>query len=319
MAKTSLVSFFKSLKRAPPPGHAPEEFLRLFTRHKPAIHRNLDLFQMNFAQLCFPMLYARCRAGYHAEERAEFLLVTNRRRHYVLPLTDDWPAFAGAVLKLVGVGGRVMAFPRITSAPNRPGRYPEYVCETEFLATMPGRKLKTYRRDAKNMEARGVVVEEGSGGADELLRVNRQWYADFENRKGFRAERFSESEAIISLSGLGLDDHDLVRVFRALAPGDGAARGANGRAPRKLCGFLVTCRLSDTYWACVLSRSLSECSGVGHYLWHRAARVYLKEGVPLENDGTSGSDPALSAYKQRFSSELLYPHQLWRKWLAGFL
>lgn len=315
MAKTSIIPFLKSLRRPAPTGDAAGELLRLFVRHKPAIYRNLDLFGMNFSQLSLPLLYARCRAGYVAEERAEFLLVTNRRRHYLLPLTEDWQAFVGAAVGLAREGGRVAAFPKLDSMPHRRGRYPEYDCETGFLAAMPGRKLKTYRRDAKNLEGAGVRVEEGPGPADELLGMNRRWYADFEARKGFRAERFAESEALISLSCLGLDDKDLVRVFRALRPG----RGAERHAPEEFCGFLLTCRLSETYWACVLSRSLSEHSGVGHYLWHKAAQVYLGEGVPMENDNTSGSDPALSAYKRRFSSGLIYPYEFWGTWLSRFL
>ena len=272
---------------------------------------------MNFVQLCFPLLYAKCQAGYRAEERPEFLLVTNNRRHYVLPLTDDWQAFMSAVINLVGEGGRIMAFPQIASMPNRPHRYPEYACETEFLATMPGRRVKAYRHDAKKLEAMGIVIEEGLERADDLFIMNSQWYSDFEERKGFRAERFSESEAIISLSSLGVDDTDLVRVFRAVLPNYEIA----SEPPRKvarLCGFLIACRLSETYWAAVLSRSLFEYSGLGHYMWHKAAQVYLREGVPMENDNTSGSDPALRAYKQRFSSELIYPYQLWSKWLSRF-
>ncbi len=319
MAKTSVIPFLRSLNRPSPSGRGPEEFLRLFVKHKPAIYRNLDLFGMNFSQLSFPLLYARCRAGYCAEERAEFLLVTNRRRHYLLPLVEDWRAFVGAAVDLARRGGRVMAFPKVASMPHRRGRYPEYECETEFLAAMPGRKLKTYRRDARNLEAAGISIEEGPGPADEMLGMNGRWYADFEARKGFRAERFAESEAVIALSSRALDDTDLVRVFRAVIRGGDATREGRAPAPAKFCGFLITCRLSETYWASVLLRSLSEHSGVGHYLWHKAAQVYLREGVPMENDSTSGSDPALTAYKQRFSSGLIYPYEFWAKWLSRFL
>jgi hypothetical protein len=318
VTKTSIVPLLRAPKRPSPSGRGPEEFLRLFVKHKPAVYRNLHLFGMNFSQLSFPLLYARCRAGYRAEERAEFLLVTNRRRHYLLPLIEDWQAFVGAAVELAREGGRVMAFPEVAAMPHRRGRYPEYECETEFLATMPGRKLKTYRRDARNLEAAGVRVEEGPWPADEMLGMNSRWYADFEARKGFRAERFAESEAVIALAGLGLDDKDLVRVFRAVIRG-GATREGRARAPAEFCGFLITCRLSETYWAAVLLRSLSEHSGVGHYLWHKAAQVYLAEGVPMENDSTSGSDPALSAYKRRFSSGLIYPYEFWANWLSRFL
>lgn len=318
MTKTPVTSFFRSLSRSSLPGYDPKEFLHLFVKHKPAIYRNLDLFGMNFAQLCFPLLYARCQAGYRAEERREFLLVTNNRRHYVLPLTNDWQAFLSAVIDLVGEGGRIMAFPQIASMPNRAQRYPEYACETEFLATMPGRSVKDYRREARKLEAAGIVIEEGFEGAADLFMMNRQWYSDFEERKGFRADRFPESEAIISLSGLGLADTDLVRVFRAVRHDHEITSGPPARKTARLCGFLITCRLSENYWAAVLSRSLFEYSGLGHYLWHRAAQLYLREGVPMENDNTSGSDPALRAYKQRFSSELIYPYQLWSKWLSRF-
>lgn len=317
VAQTSVVNFLRLLKRPSPCGDGPDEFVRLFARHKRAIYRNLDSFGMTFSQLSFPLLYAKCRAGYCAEERAEFLLVTNRRRHYLLPLVDDWQAFAGAAIDLAREGGRVMAFPEVASVPHRRGRHPEYECETEFLATMPGRKLKTYRRDARNLEEAGVRVEEGPGPADEMLGMNARWYSEFEARKGFRAERFAESEAVISLASLGPGDKDLVRVFRAVTGGGDAARG--GRPPADCCGFLITCRLSETYWAAVLLRSLSEHSGVGHYLWHKAAQVYLREGVPLENDSTSGSDPALTAYKRRFSSGLIYPYEFWGTWLSRFL
>lgn len=200
--------------------------------------------------------------------------------------------------------------------PHRRGRYPEYECETEFLANMPGRKLKTYRRDAKHLEEAGVRVEEGPPSADEMLGMNARWYAEFEDRKGFRAERFAESEAVISLSSPGPGDKDLVRVFRAVTGGDAAREGGPAA---DFCGFLITCRLSETYWASVLLRSLSAHSGVGHYLWHKAAQVYLGEGVPMENDSTSGSDPALTAYKRRFSSGLVYPYEFWGTWLSRFL
>jgi hypothetical protein len=317
VSKTSGVTFLRLLNRPSPPGRGPEEFLRLFVKHKPAVYRNLELFGMNFSQLSFPLLYARCRAGYFVEERAEFLLVTNRRRHYLLPLVDDWQAFSGAAVALAREGGRVMAFPEVSSMPHRRGRYPEYECETELLANMPGRKLKTYRRDAKNLEAAGVRVEEGAGPAGEMLGMNGRWYTEFEARKGFRADRLAESEAVIALAGLGLGDKDLVRVFRAVRRGGDAAR--EGRPPEEFCGFLITCRLSATYWASVLLRSLSAHSGVGHYLWHKAAQVYLREGVPLENDNTGGPDPALNAYKRRFSSGLIYPHEFWAGWLSRFL
>ena len=298
-------------------GQNAKEFLCLFEKRKAAIYRNLDLFDMNFAELSFPSLYARCQAGYGVEERPEFLLVTNNRKHFVLPLVSDWQAFMNAVIELVGKGGKVMAFPEITSMPYRPNRYPEYICETEFLATLPGRKVKAYRYDVRRMEATGIVVEEGMEGADDLFRLNERWYADFEYRKGFRAERFAESEAIISLASLYPDDKDLVRVFRAVIPKYETTTETPQRTAQ-LCGFLITCRLSESYWASVLSRSLFEYSGLGHYMWQKAAQAYLKEGVPMENDGTGGFDPALCAYKQRFSSELINTYQLRGKWLSRY-
>lgn len=313
--KTSIIPFLKSRNWSDASDHASEEFLRLFVKHKSAIYRNLDLFKMNFAQLSFPVLYAKCCAGYHAEERAEFLLVTNAKRHSVLPLVDNWEAFLSAVTRLVSKGGRVSDFLEIPALLDRPNRYPEYICETEFLATLPGRKVKAYRYDVRKLEAMGVVIEEGVERADDLFRMNKQWYSDFEYRKGFKAERFSESEAIISLASLSPGDKDLVRVFRAVMPTYETASEPS-RKIRKLCGFLITCRLSETYWAGVLSRSLIEYSGLGHYLWHKAAQVYLKEGVPMENDGSAGFDPALSFYKQRFASELINTYRLQRKWLS---
>jgi hypothetical protein len=313
-----MISFLKSLRRSSQSVYDPNEFLYLFKKHKPAIYRNLDLFKMNFAQLSFPLLYARCRDGYYAEERPEFLLVTNNERHYVLPLTDDWQAFLRAVSELVATGGKVVAFPQIPDMPNRPNRYPEYLCETEFLATLPGRKVKAYRHDVRKLEAMGFRIEEGTEGTEELFEMNDQWYSDFEYRKGFKAERRAEAEAIISLSDLCMDDHDLVRVFRALITGRETAVGPSRRAT-KFCGFLVTCRLSESYWASVLSRSLFEYSGLGHYLWQKAAQAYLREGVPMENDSTGGFDPALCAYKERFSSALLNTYQLRSKGLSRFL
>lgn len=318
MTQTPITRFLNTPRPSSPRGGGPEDFLRLFKKHGPAVYGNLGLFGMNFMQLSFPLLYARCRAGYRVVERPEFLSVTNGRRHYVLPLVDDWRAFLGAVVELVGGGGRVMSFPKVASMPNRPNRHPEYVCETEVLADMPGRKLKRYRRDAQRLEGAGVRIEEGPGRADELFALNARWYSDFEERKGFRAERLAESEAVISLAALAAGDDDLVRVFRAVVPG-GERESEAGRRGTKLCGFLVTCRLSETFWAAVLSRSLVDYSGVGHYLWHKAAQVYLREGVPAENDGTGGGDPALGAYKQRFSSGLIETHQLWSGWLSGFL
>lgn len=317
MTKTSLIPFLKSLKRSPRFGDDTEEFLRLFSKHKAAIYRNLDLFKMNFAQLCFPLLYARCRGGYYTEERPEFLLVTNTKRHYVLPLTDNRQAFINAVADLVGKGGKVKAFPKIDSMPCRLNRYPEYICETEFIASLHGRRVKAYRRNVRKMEAMGIVIEEGLECADELFEMNRQWYSDFEYRKGFKADRFSESEAIITLASLKPGDEDLVRVFRAVIPNYETVSEPR-RKMTKLCGFLITCRMSETYWAAVLSRSLFEYSGLGHYLWQRAALAYLKEGVPMENDNTGGPDPALCAYKERFASELINTYQLRSKWLSRY-
>lgn len=326
MTQTPITRLFKTLRRAPPPAHDPEDFVRLFKQHRPAVYKNLDLFGMNFLQLSFPLLYARCRAGYHAAERPEFLSVTNGRRHYVLPLTDDRRAFVRAVVELTRAGGRVMSFPKVASMPHRANRDPEYVCPTELVAAMPGRRLKNYRRDARRLEDSGVRIVEGPGRAEDLHALNARWYSDFEGRKGFRAERRQESEAIIALACRADGEDDLVRVFRAVIPAGEAASDSFGALAldssgetTKLCGFLVTCRLSETFWAAVLSRSVLEHSGVGHYMWHKAAQAYLREGVPLENDGTGGGDPALAAYKQRFSSDLVYTHQLWSGWLSGFL
>jgi hypothetical protein len=318
--KSSLISFIKSLNRAGVSVTEPQELLRLFRKHKLAIYRNLDLFEMNFAQLCLPLLYARCQRGYRAEERPEFLLVTNGKRHFVLPLTSDKQAFMKAVRDLIKSGGKVMALPQLASMPLlRPNRYPEYLCQTEFLATLPGRRVKAYRHDVRKLEAMGMIVEEEQGQFDELSRMNKQWYADFESRKGFRADRFEESEAVIELACSGLGDIDLVRVFRAVITSD-EEWSASSRKAGKLCGFLITCRMSEAYWACVLSRSLSEYSGLGHYMWQKAAQVYLKEGVPMENDNTGGPDPALCSYKQRFSSELINTYQLrGSKWFSRFL
>jgi hypothetical protein len=317
--KASLVSLLKkSVARQPFAGDCADEFLRLFRKHKQAVYRNLDSFGMNFAQLAFPLLYSRCREGFHAEERPEFLLVTNYRTHYVLPLTSDLQAFLGSVVELVRKGGRVTDFLEVPDMPNRPSRYPEYVCRTEFLANLPGRRVKAYRYDVRKLEAMGVRVEEGLEGAGELLELNRQWYSEFERRKGFKAERFSEAEAVVSLAGACRDDHDLVRVFRALAPVCETA-SVPARRTLRLCGFLVTCRLSESYWAAVLSRSLFEYSGLGHYMWQRAAQAYLREGVPLENDNSAGFDPALSAYKERFSSQLISPYHLRAGRLSRFL
>jgi hypothetical protein len=201
---------------------------------------------------------------------------------------------------------------------HRPNRYPEFICETEFLATLPGRRLKSYRHDVRRLETMGVRLEEGTEGAEELLELNRQWYADFECRKGFKAERLSESESIISLAAGSRDDRDLVRVFRALIPVC-ETTSVPVRRVMKLCGFLVTCRLTENYWAGVLSRSLFEYSGLGHFLCQLAARVYLSEGVPMENDGTAGSDPALSASKLRLASEQLSTHRLRGRWLSRYV
>lgn len=315
MTKTSFIPFLKSGGRSDAPG--PAEFVRLFKKHKSAIYRNLDLFGMNFAQLSFPLLYSRCCAGYYAEERPEFLLVTNHKRHFVLPLTGDRQAFMKAVLDLVGRGGKLTDFLAVPSMPHRPNRYPEFICETRFLATLPGRRLKSYRHDVRRLSALGIVVEEGLEQSNELLALNSQWYADFEYRKGFKAERFTESETIISLASLHPDDKDLVRVFRALIPVSERA-SASPHKVWKLCGFLITCRLSETYWAGVLSRSLFEYSGLGHYLCQQAAQVYLQEGVLMENDGTAGSDPALSASKQRLASDLINTYRLRGRWLARY-
>src|SRR5215213_1082151 len=308
----------KSVARSAASGDCAEEFLHLFRKHKQAVYRNLDSFGMNFAQLAFPLLYSRCREGFHAEERPEFLLVTNYRRHYVLPLTNDRAAFLGAVVELVRKGGRVTDFLEVPHMPNRPSRYPEYVCRTEFLANLPGRRVKAYRYDVRKLEAMGVRVEEGLADAGELLELNRQWYSDFERRKGFKAERLAEAEAVVSLADACRDDHDLVRVFRALAPVCETA-SVPARRTLKLCGFLVTCRLSENYWAAVMSRSLFDYSGLGHYMWQRAAQAYLREGVPLENDNSAGFDPALSAYKERFSSQLISPYHLRAGRLSRFL
>lgn len=308
----------KSVARAAASGDAAEEFLRLFGKHKQAVYRNLDSLGMNFAQLAFPLLYSRCREGFHAEERPEFLLVTNYRRHFVLPLTNERAAFLGAVVELVRRGGRVTDFLEVPDMPNRPSRYPEYVCRTEFLANLPGRRVKAYRYDVRKLEAMGVRVEEGIAETGELLELNRQWYSEFERRKGFKAERFSEAEAVVSLADRCRDDKDLVRVFRALTPVCETS-SVPARRTLKLCGFLVTCRLSENYWAAVLSRSLFEYSGLGHYMWQRAAQVYLREGVPLENDNSAGFDPALSAYKERFSSQLISPYHLRAGRLSRFL
>jgi len=307
----------KSVARPVSQGDCAEVFLRLFRKHKQAVYRNLDALGMNFAQLAFPLLYSRCCEGFHAEERPEFLLVTNHKRHFVLPLTSDRQAFLGAVVRLVSKGGRVTDFLEVPHMPNRPSRYPEYVCETEFLAHLPGRRVKSYRSDVRRLEAMGVRVEEGAGEAGELFELNRQWYSEFEERKGFKAERFAEAEAVVSLADLCRDDHDLVRVFRALAPVCETA-SVPARRTLKLCGFLVTCRLSESYWAAVLSRSLFDYSGLGHYMWQRAARVYLREGVPLEKDNSAGFDPALSSYKERFSSQLISPYHLRARRLARF-
>jgi hypothetical protein len=316
--KTSLVSLLKkSVARPHATEGAPEEFMRLFSEHKRDIYRNLDAFGMNFAQLSFPLLYARCRAGYHAEEWPEFLLVTNRKRHFVLPLTNDREEFLSAVLDLVGRGGKVTDFLEIPSVTHRANRYPEFICETEFLATLPGRRVKSYRNNVRRLEAMGVRVEEGAGEADELLELNRQWYSDFECRKGFEAERFAESEAVIALAAESRDDQDLVRVFRALIPVC-ETTSVPVRRTLKLCGFLVTCRLTESYWAAVLSRSLCDYSGLGHYLYMKAAQAYLREGVPMENDGTAGSDPALSASKLRLASEQISTYRLRGRWLSRY-
>ncbi|HEY0376484.1 MAG TPA: hypothetical protein VGC87_05960 [Pyrinomonadaceae bacterium] len=318
LTKSSLISLLKkSAARQSARAGCAEEFLRLFREHKRDIYRNLDALGMNFAQLAFPLLYSRCREGFRAEERPEFLLVTNRRRHYVLPLTGDRQAFLAAAVELVRKGGRVTDFLEVPHMPNRPSRYPEYVCETEFLAHLPGRRVKAYRHDVRKLEAMGVTVEEGVGEAGELLDLNRQWYSDFERRKGFKAERFAEAEAVVSLADACRDDHDLVRVFRALAPFCETA-SVPARRTLKLCGFLVTCRLSENYWAAVLSRSMFDYSGLGHYMWQRAAQAYLREGVPLENDNSAGFDPALSAYKERFSSRLISPYHLRAGWLGRY-
>jgi len=319
VTKNSFISLLKrSVTRPAGADGNAQEFLRLFRKHKRAVYRNLDAFGMNFAQLAFPLLYARCREGFRAEERPEFLLVTNHKRHFVLPLTDDRAAFLAAAVELVCKGGRVTDFLEVPHMPNRPSRYPEYVCETEFLANLPGRRVKAYRYDVRKLEAMGVRVEEGLGEACELLDLNRQWYSDFERRKGFKAERFREAEAVVSLANICRDDTDLVRVFRALAPVCETA-SVPARRTLKLCGFLITCRLSENYWAAVLSRSLFEYSGLGHYMWQRAAQAYLREGVPLENDNSAGFDPALSAYKERFSSQLISPYHLRARRLSRFL
>ena len=316
--KTPFISLLKrSVTRPSVPGDGAEEFLRLFGKHKREIYRNLDSFGMNFAQLSFPLLYARCRAGYRAEERPEFLLVTNRRRHFVLPLTGDREEFLGAVLDLVGRGGKVTDFLEIPSVTHRPSRYPEFICATEFLAALPGRRLKSYRHDVRRLEALGVRVVEGLEEADELSELNRQWYSDFEYRKGFKAERYAESEAVISLAAVSRDDKDLVRVFRALVPVC-ETTSVPARRVMKLCGFLVTCRLTESCWAGVLSRSLCDYSGLGHYLIQRAALAYLREGVPMENDGAAGSDPALHASKQRFASEQISTYRLRGGWLSRY-
>jgi hypothetical protein len=319
VTKGSLISLLKkSVTRRPASGDCAEEFLRLFKKHKQAIYRNLGAFGMNFAQLAFPLLYSKCHEGFHAEERSEFLLVTNHRRHFVLPLTDDRQAFLSAVVELVCKGGRVTDFLEVAHMPNRPSRYPEYICETEFLANLPGRRVKSYRNDVRRLEAMSVRVEEGVEEVSELFELNSGWYSDFEERKGFKAERFPEAEAVVSLADECRDDHDLVRVFRALVPVCETA-SVPARRTLKLCGFLVTCRLSENYWAAVLSRSLFEYSGLGHYMWQRAAQVYLREGVPLENDNSAGDDSALSAYKQRFSSQLISPYHLRARRLSRFL
>lgn len=318
--KSSLVFSLlkKSAARPVAPADCAGEFLRLFSKYKRDIYRNLDAFGMNFAQLSFPLLYARCRAGYHAEERPAFLLVTNRKRHFVLPLTNDREEFLSAVLDLVGRGGKVTDFLEIPSVTHRPNRYPEFICETEFLAALPGRRLKSYRHDVRRLETMGVRLEEGTEGSEELLELNRQWYSDFERRKGFKAERFAESEAVIALAARGRDDQDLVRVFRALIPVCETA-SVPVRRRLKLCGFLITCRLTESYWAGVLSRSLFEYSGLGHFLCQRAARVYLSEGVPMENDGTAGSDPALSASKLRLASDEISTYRLRGRWLSRYV
>jgi hypothetical protein len=41
--------------------------------------------------------------------------------------------------------------------------------------------------------------------------------------------------------------------------------------------------------------------------------------VPMENDGTAGSDPALSASKRRFASEQLSTYRLRGRWLSRYV
>jgi hypothetical protein len=140
------------------------------------------------------------------------------------------------------------------------------------------------------------------------LQLNAQWYSDFKRRKGVKAERLGEAKAVIRLGGSGLEDVDLIRVFRVLMPEDDGTDGVS--ANLTLRGFLFTCRLSETYWGAVLSRTRREDPMVGTYMWHKAAQVYLREGVPMENDSHGGIDPALGEYKRKFCSRLVTPCQL---------
>ncbi len=248
--------------------------------------------------------------GWSVERRAEVLLVhAGDEWSAVLPLTRDRGAYAEAVVEQLEVGKTVLRVPRwLSSQIEAAGRHeaqlmwPDYVCKTEDMQTMAGRRLKGIRQRLAKLDRGGELMlvlldAEHQAEAGELARL---WY--------------SQRRTVLKTMYLFKENVWLFEHWAAVSKRIASAFGVGVLHGGRLVAVNLTCPLSDTYWVCHTERYDGACPVYANQLAFReACRRVDAAARPFLNDGSTevpyqpGVDN-LTTFKHRLAAFELSPY-----------
>lgn len=281
-------------------GHPLQPFppaFELFLKHRPAFMANAEAVGAACHYFSPANMLAKLALGKYETYEAEghCVFVNGDGAACVMPGGEPQAYFAAVLAaldkhkKVFLVGEAVANHLRGTYGAKPYGK--EYLGTTEGLIQLPGGGLKTLRNEIRYTDQRAELVDFEEAIADELMRVNKGWYAEAKDRH-FRPYDKTSIDWLIQNW----------RMVEELAP-DAQLSAALEKTTGRIVAFCVVSNLTNRSWNCFTRRYVRDTGlkSVNLWTWWKLAHWRDPE---LFNDGTADS-AEIRHMKEKYSDRTL--------------